>query len=106
MKDIGENHDGYHTFNELYEHRYALFLNLLKISKYPTWKSKLHSDGTMYANQFVAGIQLPTGLITYHLPIKYWEYIKNVYELDNAPEWDGHTSQDVVDRLLDNLNYI
>lgn len=101
MKDIGENHDGYHTFNELYEHRYLLFLNFIKCHT-KAWKSKLHSDGTMFEDNFIAGIELQNGMITYHIPSKYW-MLCDVYELKNAPEWDGHTSKDVCDRLLRNL---
>lgn len=101
MKDIGENHDGYHTFNELYEHRHLLFLNLIKDNK-KAWKSKKHKDGTMYDDMFIAGLELENGIITYHLPIKYWQLCR-VYEIETAPEWDGHTPQDVCDRLLRNL---
>jgi hypothetical protein len=36
--------------------------------------------------------------ITYHLPMKYWDRA-NVIELERAPEWDGHTSKDVLKRL-------
>ena len=58
--------DGYHTFKELYDHRIALFLALVKsISEqeyHPAnqicWKSKKHSDGTMFDGWFIAGIGL------------------------------------------------
>lgn len=32
--------------------------------------------------------------------MKYWEKIKS-YEITNAPEWDGHTSEDVINLLYD-----
>lgn len=101
MKDIGENHDGYHTFNELYEHRHLLFLNLARFEK--AWKSLYHADGTMFEDMFIAGVELDSGVITYHLPIKYWRLCKAI-DLQNAPKWDGHTPQDVCNRLLSNLN--
>jgi len=38
--------DGYHTFDELYEHRHWLFLSLMKMWPERAWASKLHADGT------------------------------------------------------------
>lgn len=93
MGDInGETSDGYHTFNELYEHRHALFSNLA------TWKSRLHADGTMFEGWFIAGKDTPKGQVTYHIPLRLWDAFK-VPELPNTPEWDGHTSNDVIERL-------
>lgn len=92
-----ETSDGYHTFNELYEHRHALFAVLCSVM--PSWKSLLHSDGTMFDGWFIAGIDTVQGQITYHLPIRLWGFY-NIKELPNAPAWDGHTSDDVVNRLL------
>jgi hypothetical protein len=37
--------------------------------------------------------------ISYHLPDKYWNETSMVSTLDKAPEWDGHTSTDVLERL-------
>lgn len=50
---------------------------------------------------FIAGINKEKGnQITYHLRKSiYWDKLK-VEELDNAPEWDGHTPADVIERLL------
>ncbi len=103
MKITGETSDGYHTFNELYEHRCILFMKLCKFMFFHTdlhiWKSKLHHDGTMYDGWFIAGINVHKGhQITYHLPIKNWDKFKAT-ELHNAPEFDGHTSNDVLERL-------
>lgn len=108
-----EADDDYHTFDELYEHRAALVLALARLrfilSKgdrgdddfNPVWCSKLHSDGTMYDGWFVIGFGLEPGdQITYHLPMKYWGHaIQWAHYRDRAPEWDGHTSQDVLKRL-------
>ena len=43
-KVTGQTSDGYHTFDELYDHRIALFCTLLKFVD--GWKSKLHEDGS------------------------------------------------------------
>ena len=47
-------------------------------------------------------MQLPSGTITYHLPIdQFWEKLSDINTLEKAPAWDGHTSNDVILRLLD-----
>ncbi len=95
---IGKVSDGYHSFDELYEHRCMLFIALM--SAYPelSWKSRKHSDGSSYDGWFIAGMNLPAGQITYHLPNRLWDLTK-VKELSCAPEYDGHTSKDVIRRL-------
>lgn len=97
--DSGEVSDGFHTFNELYEHRCLLFLLLAERFPDLAWASKLHDDGTMFDGWFIAGIDLPTGVITYHLPIRMWELFREGKVLERAPKWDGHTPQDVCDRM-------
>jgi hypothetical protein len=100
--DTGKISDGYHTFDELYQHRHALFLNLLRLAGVG-WKSLVHSDGTpSYDGWFLAGITLPSGDITYHLPIDLWDKAL-VSEVPKAPPFDGHTSRDVVTRLMEAL---
>jgi hypothetical protein len=99
-EDIGETSDGYHTFNELYEHRHALFMALARAMDGAAWKSKLHADGTMFeGGWFVAGINLPNAQITYHLPMRLWNSMP-AREMRRAPEWDGHTSEHVIGRLI------
>jgi len=99
--------DWYHTFKELYAHRVALFvalLNALEEQEYhpsnkPVWKSKLHADGTMYDWWFIAGIGLNKwDTLTYHLPISEWDKL-HVNVKPHAPEWDWHTSDDVINLL-------
>jgi hypothetical protein len=100
--EVGQISDGYHTFDELYAHRCTLFAALMKSHATLSWKSLLHDDGTMYDGWFIAGMNLPSGVITYHLPIdQFWDNLKEINELERAPEWDGHTSDDVIKRLID-----
>lgn len=100
MKDIS---DGYHTFQELYDHRIALFLALCRsfADRRTVWRAKLHSDGTMFDGCFIVGINEGTGeQITYHLPIEIWDETDFIREYDVAPcVYDGHTPQDVLERL-------
>ena len=103
-KIVGDNvdvSDGYHTMSELYAHRCTLFAALMKSHPHASWKSKKHEDGTSWDGWFIAGMQLPTGNITYHLPIdEFWDML-SVAELEFGVKWDGHTSDDVVKRIME-----
>ena len=94
----GETSDGYHTFNELYEHRHALFIALAKAHPDKAWKSWEHDDGSLYEGWFIAGIETPEGQVTYHLPARLWDAFKGEFKY-RAPKWDGHTPADVINRL-------
>jgi len=37
--------------------------------------------------------------ITYHLPLSKWDETEFAKEYNTAPDWDGHTSEDVLKRL-------
>ena len=108
MKDC--DCDGYHSFDELYEHRITLFITLCSYlsvkgifktpEKLKVWRSKLHSDGTGFDGWFVLGIGKNKGeQITYHLPLSKWGEVHFAETLDKAPKFDGHTSDDVLYRL-------
>ena len=97
-EDKGEVSDGYHTFNELYEHRHAVFSAFVKTNQEICGKSMLHDDGTMFDDWFIAWDNLPDGAITYHIPLRLWDLFE-CRELKHASKWDGHTSNDVIDRL-------
>lgn len=99
--DMSEVSDGYHTFNELYYYRMlynAAFFNLLP----EEWvhKSKRHHDGEecFGGGWFIVMANLPTGQISNHYELKYWDLFK-VPEKEIADEWDGHTPQEAAERL-------
>ena len=87
--------DGYHTMNELYYHRGILFSVVCNQNSSLAWKSRKHSDDTMYDGMFIAGINTPEGQYTYHCENDLWDLF-NIKEIDNAPEWDGHEPKDVT----------
>lgn len=98
--------DGYHTFGELYAHRCLLFIAFAnQLDESRVWRSKKHNDGSEVVGYFIAGANLAQNTvlqsfqISYHIPVKYWD-LCDFPELVYAPEWDGHTSQDVVNRLF------
>ena len=105
--------DGFHTMDELYNHRIELFIALCRLSSPAPiyvdgkiwmagscWRSKLHSDGSNFDGWFILGIGKEKGTqITYHIPMSRWEDTNFAETLDCAHEYDGHTSVDVLDRL-------
>lgn len=111
--------DGYHTMDELYNHRITLYIALAKALKglsdaskevgedssivIPVWRSKYHSDGELCfgtGTQFILGIFSEKGeQISYHIPIERWSECDFADTLEKAPEWDGHNSNDVIKRL-------
>lgn len=99
-KDMGEVSDGYHTFNELYAHRVRLFSTLMNAFADKAWWSFLHHDGERWEGWILAGIDTPEGSVTYHLPESEIPNLPDGKEIEVGKEWDGHTADDVLDRLL------
>lgn len=91
--------DGYHTFDELYHHRAVLFSVVVATFRGRSWKSLHHHDGSMYDGMFIVGIDTPAGPATYHYDVEpYWDMFP-CKVLDRAPEWDGHTPDDAIERI-------
>ena len=90
--------DGYHTFDELYEHRVLLYLNLC-----------LHAPDMCafkcdYEDWFCLYLESPCGQISYHLPNKYLDVVKkHGIKEDPTYKWDGHDSKKVIERLTEYL---
>jgi hypothetical protein len=102
----GDVSDGYHTFNELYDHRIRLYIALCSllsgdIADGTVWCTRTHSDGSLWPGWFLLGIGSKAGeQITYHLPESHWDEVATFATvLDKAPEFDGHTPADVLERL-------
>lgn len=129
----GDISDGYHTFNELYEFRkiYNAFLFnewakqvteikewakddkgrlyakvVSKKCKYDVHKSICHNNGELCfgGGWFVVVAVLPSGQITNHYKMEDWDLFK-IPEVEKAKyEFDGHTSKDVLERMLNLIN--
>lgn len=116
---IGSISDGHHTFDELYEFRKfynaALFNewanqeqplldsvgNVMQKAKYDVHKSWRHNDGQecFGGGWFVVVAVLPSGQISNHYEAKDWDLFR-IPESETAEyPFDGHTSQDVMERL-------
>lgn len=103
--------DWYHTFWELYKHRTHLFIALCKMfinlweSKNLSYvsKSKKHNDWFDVWNKwwmFIVQLETSEWQISYHIPNEYWDKCDFIPYLPKAKEWDWHTSDDVLYRLL------
>lgn len=106
---IDENtSDGYHTFKELYQFRLLynahLFNEWSKQGMYDVHKSTKHSDGEdcFGGGWFIVVASLPSGDISNHYEMKDWDLF-DCHIRQTAKEWDGHTSQDVAQRLREAL---
>jgi len=108
MENLGHLSDGYHTFDELYEHRIALWIAVCRVEMAHledgyggnVWRSMLHSDGCAWDGWFLLGMNYAPGAqITYHLPMDKWPLTEFARTLERAPAFDGHSGQDVIDRI-------
>ena len=104
--DTNKISDGYHTFQDLYKHRIMLYMCVCRLAiatmYFECWKSKKHHDNSEYEGWFIMGLVClndPKLNVSYHLPMSCFEDCNFAVTLDNAPEWDGHTSMDVLERL-------
>lgn len=104
--------DGYHTFDELYEFRKLynalLFNEWYKQGKYQVHKSWRHYDGEKCFdndNWFIVTAMLPTGQISNHYKKEDW----NLFQVEETHkalfEFDGHSSYDVLDRMIKLISY-
>lgn len=96
--------DGYHSMDDLYEHRMALTAALTNMINFEggltTFKARQHYDGTMFEGQFIVVIVTPEGQISYHYDLKDWDNFK-IPEFEKSPiPYDGHGANEVIKRLL------
>ena len=53
----------------------------------------------MFDGMFIIGAPTPTGMISYHYDLEYWDLFK-IPELPHAPKFSGYTEKDVLDRMI------
>jgi hypothetical protein len=99
-KTIGELSDGYHTFDQLYDFRREYNAALVNSGVWPSHKSHRHHDGELCfgGGWFIVMMETPFGQISNHYECKYWDEF-HCEEKYVADEWDGHTDEDVLERL-------
>lgn len=71
------------------------------IVKYNVQKSWRHSDGELCfgGGWFIIVAELPTGQISNHYKAEYWDLAKVPTVKQINIEYDGHTTEDVLNRL-------
>ena len=85
--------DGYHTFDELYDHRCLLYVHLCLLNhNLCAWRPDFEGWFCLYFNSLA-------GQISYHVPNKYLPLIEPLIVRNDTEFYDGHTSANVVDRL-------
>lgn len=92
--------DGYHTFGELYQHRKLLYILLcLKDAKNCVWAD--HKEW----ESIVLVWNSPQGQISYHVSYGMQEMFRDKIKQVEFGEhdYDGHTSDHVIDRLVKNI---
>ncbi len=97
-EDTRKVSDGYHTFEELYDHRVILYVRLVKQAvKHQGLKAawKPHYPGWP-----VLFLETPAGQISYHFPDKFLPIVEGFIDRVDDYEWDGHESVHVLSRLL------
>jgi hypothetical protein len=122
QSEVTENtSDGYHTFKILYAIRKAYNVALfnewgsqiveekklggaiIKSIKYHVHKSRRHHDGELPFGKddwFIVCAMLPTGQISNHYPIEDWDLFQIPETKKALFPFDGHTTEDVIERLL------
>lgn len=100
--------DEYHSMHELYQHRMALTVALcnclteMEPDDIEVFRSLLHNDGTMFEGYFIIMIVIgDIGQVSYHYKLEHWNKFKNIFTVEKCPySYDGHTSKDVIERLM------
>lgn len=98
-KSASKISDGYHTFADLYEHRHALWAALLYVYEPIAFKTRRNQEGEEWPGWFIAGINTEMGQLSYHMPDEWWDRLLNVAEVERNSRYDGHTSDDVLQRI-------
>lgn len=102
--------DGYHTMDELYDHRLALTVALFRLLEefyrkfgiYRVFKTYRHHDGSMFDGYFMVMSCRKDGSdqMSYHYKLEHWDKFQiQVQDISPYP-YDGHTSKDVIERLM------
>ena len=94
--------DTHHTFKDLYRRIAVLFGVLCSLKPEISWKSRKHFDeenDPMFNGDFLVGINTPKGVAAFHFKLQYWDLF-SVPEIERAPEYDGYSEEDVLERLL------
>lgn len=92
-------------FNEWHKKTLIKLVNHDDTNLIEIYKSKRHNDGSIpfpddETDWFIVVAILPDGKqVTNHYPLEYWDYFKIPSYPMVKEKFDGHTSEDVLNRL-------
>lgn len=101
LENTDDISDGYHTFEELYDFRREYHAAFVNTSGFKSIKSFRHANGEKCfgGGWFIVQTWIPNiGQISNHYESRYWDLFHCECR-DRAELWDGHTPQDVLNRL-------
>jgi len=94
----GDISDGYHTFEEMYDHRHSLYLALIKMAI--NLNLKVYYKPDHFQGYDAVYLELPQGQISYHLPSGFRGILDRLkIPVVTVDCYDGHTGKDVLERL-------
>ena len=105
LDDAGLLADDHHTTQELYDYRLAYnaltFNEWAAQGKYDVHKAWRHSDGELCfgGGWFIVCATTPHGLVSNHYHEQYWDMF-DCEQRDLPVEYDGHTPQEALNRLM------
>lgn len=102
VSDLSKVSDGYHTIDELYEHRCLLFIAWMVSDGCPgnCYVLEDHYDGWDLIVCEMESLRKECRQISYHVKKElrpYYKTLKREWALRH--NYDGHTSQDVLKRI-------
>ncbi len=87
VDSLNDISDGFHTIQELYDHRCLLWINLVNMQIDKSYLIEEHFEGW-----FLLGLESDQGQISYHCPNKYLKLVnKKIKKLTDDSIYDGHT---------------
>ena len=66
---------------------------------YKSWRHHNNEEDPMFEGSFIVVIESEQGQISYHYKAEHWDKFK-IPEREEANEYDGHTPEDTIKRLI------
>lgn len=96
--DVNKISNGVHTYRELYDYCVGFFGIICNMNREVSWKSKVHSNGTIKDGYFIVGTETAEGQVTFECELCYWDSF-DVIELEMAPKCGSDNSKQAIKAL-------
>ncbi|GHV21870.1 hypothetical protein FACS189428_2990 [Clostridia bacterium] len=103
--ETGKISDGYHTFDQLYDHRCLNFIAFVKNAGLPVFRTTVNFEGQPQGDWFILYTDATDKMkqISYHLPMKYWVLCEFAETTPKVHVFDKHNGEDVLARIREYL---